>query len=173
MNPELVRLSHIFMPFESEGMSKAETKQEMEKLARWLRYNTYTFEELVPRYSKDNDSKNRGGDIGWLAYDDAQMRSALGASFFDEVFTLALGKPSGVLESTSGYHIVKLTIHTEPKLLGIDDFINPESTMTVRQYIRQTLESRNQQNAYLTAIDRLVEQLRNSAKIEILYKEGL
>jgi len=77
------------------------------------------------------------------------------------------------LESTSGYHIVKLTIHTEPKLLGIDDFINPESTMTVRQYIRQTLESRNQQNAYLTAIDRLVEQLRNSAKIEILYKEGL
>ena len=45
--------------------------------------------------------------------------------------------------------------------------------MTVRQYIRQTLESRNQQNAYLTAIDRLVEQLRNSAKIEILYKEGL
>jgi peptidyl-prolyl cis-trans isomerase SurA len=173
MNPELVRLSHIFMPFESEGMSKAETKQEMEKLARWLRYNTYTFEELVPRYSKDTDSRNRGGDIGWLAYDDAQMRSALGASFFDEVFTLALGKPSGVLESTSGYHIVKLTIHTEPKLLGIDDFINPESTMTVRQYIRQTLESRNQQNAYLTAIDRLVEQLRNSAKIEILYKEGL
>ncbi len=173
MNPELIRLSHIFMPFDTDGMSKAQVKQEMEKLARWIRYDTYTFEELVPRYSKDPDSRNRGGDIGWLAYDDTRMRAALGPAFFDEVFTLALGKPSAVLESTTGYHIVKLTIHTEPKLLGIDEYINPDSSVTVRQDIRQTLETRNQQEAYLTAIDRLVEQLRTSARIEIFYKEGL
>ncbi len=173
MNPELVRLSHIFMPFESDGMSKAQVKQEMEKLSRWIRYDTYTFEELVPRYSKDPDSRNRGGDIGWLAYDDTQTRALLGPAFFDEVFTLALGKPSGVLESTTGYHIVKLTIHTEPKLLSIDEYINPESSVTVRQYIKQTLENRNRQEAYLNAIDQLVDQLRSSARIDIYYKEGL
>ncbi|MDY0372175.1 MAG: peptidylprolyl isomerase [Sphaerochaetaceae bacterium] len=167
MNPELVRLSHIFMPFTPEN--KAEVKKQMDQLARWLRYNTYTFEELVPKYSQDTESVARGGDIGWLAFDDANMRSYLGPAFFDAVFALSLGKPSGVLESTGGYHIVKVTTHTEPKLLAIDDPINPESKVTVKQYIRQTLTSQNQQAAYLRAIDNLVKQLRDSAFINILY----
>ena len=166
MNPELVRLSHIFMPFTETD--KAEVKRQMDQLARWLRYNTYTFEELVPKYSKDTDSVGRGGDIGWLAFDDEQMRAYLGPQFFDAVFALQLGKPSGVLESTGGYHIVKVTTHTEPKLLGIDDQINPDSKTTVRQYIRQTLTTRSQQSAYLRAIDQLVQQLRDEAIINIL-----
>lgn len=169
MNPELVRISHIFMPFTDED--KAAVKKQMDQLARWLRYNTYTFEELVPKYSKDAESVGKGGDIGWLAYDDEEMRAYLGASFFDSVFELPLGKPSGVLESTGGYHIVKVTTHTDPKLLGIEDQINPESPVTVRQYIRQTLTSRNQQAAYLQAIDQLVQQLRNEALIDIMYTE--
>jgi parvulin-like peptidyl-prolyl isomerase len=169
MNPELVRLSHIFMPFTDED--KASVKKQMDQLARWLRYNTYTFEELVPKYSKDTESAGKGGDIGWLAFDDEEMRAYLGASFFDSVFELPLGKPSGVLESAGGYHIVKVTIHTDPKLLGIDDPINPESNVTVRQYIRQTLVSRSQQAAYLSAIEQLVKQLRDEAMVEILYSE--
>ncbi|WP_422480734.1 peptidylprolyl isomerase [Pleomorphochaeta sp. DL1XJH-081] len=169
MNPELVRISHIFMPFTDED--KAAVKKQMDQLARWLRYNTYTFEELVPKYSKDADSVGKGGDIGWLAFDDEEMRSYLGSKFFDAVFELPLGKPSGVLESTGGYHIVKVTTHTDPKLLGIEDKINPESDVTVRQYIRQTLTSRSQQAAYLSAIDQLVQQLRDEAMIDIIYSE--
>lgn len=168
VNPELVRISHIFMPFTDEN--KAQVKSEMDKLARWLRYNTYTFEELVPKYSQDTASVSRGGDIGWLSYDDTEMRSYLGPSFFDAVFELPLGKPSGVLESTGGYHIVKVTTHTEPKFLTIDDMINPESNVTVRQYIKQTLTTRNQQAAYVEAIDKLVASLRNEAVIQIVYQ---
>jgi peptidyl-prolyl cis-trans isomerase SurA len=168
INPELVRLSHIFMPFTETD--KAAVKAEMDKLARWLRYNTYTFEELVSKYSKDTASINKGGDIGWLAFDDANMRAYLGDAFFKAVFELALGKTSGVLESTGGYHIVKVTTHIDPKMLGIDDVINPESSVTVREYIQQTLLSRNQQEAYLRGINTLVESLRKSAKIDILYK---
>ena len=167
MNPELVRISHIFMPFTNE--TKADVKKQMDQLARYLRYNTYTFEELVPKYSKDTDSAQKGGDIGWLSYDDADLRKVLGDNFFEAVFALQLGKPSGVIESSGGYHIVKVTTHTDPKLLSIDDKINPDSTVTVRQYISQTLSSQSQQNAYLKAIDNLVESLRNEATITIEY----
>jgi len=168
INPELVRISHIFMPFTETD--KDSVKVEMDKLARWLRYNTYTFEELVPKYSKDTASINKGGDIGWLAFDDTSMRGYLGDAFFNAVFELQLGKPSGVLESTGGFHIVKVTTHIDPKMLAIDDVINPESTVTVRQYIQQNLLSRNQQTAYLQGINTLVESLRKSALIDILYK---
>jgi parvulin-like peptidyl-prolyl isomerase len=168
INPELVRISHIFMPFTEND--KDAVKAEMDKIARWLRFNTFTFEELVPRFSKDTGSVNKGGDIGWLAFDDTSMRGYLGDAFFNAVFELQLGKPSGVLESTGGFHIVKVTTHIDPKMLGIDDVINPESTVTVRQYIKQNLLSRNQQAAYLKAINSLVESLRKSALIDILYK---
>ncbi len=87
INPELVRLSHIFMPFTPE--TKASVKKEMDTVARFLRYNTYTFEELVPKYSKDAESVVKGGDIGWLAYDDENMKSALGPEFFEKVFELS------------------------------------------------------------------------------------
>jgi len=167
-DPELVRLSHIFMPFTPE--TKASVKKEMDTVARFLRYNTYTFEELVPKYSKDAESVVKGGDIGWLAYDDENMKSALGPEFFEKVFELSLGKPSGVLESKAGYHIVKITTHTDPKLLTITDKINPDSNTTVKQYIRQVLLNRSQQNAYLKAIDTLVASLRDEATIDILYK---
>jgi len=167
MNPELVRISHIFMPFTDE--TKVSVKKEMDQVARYLRYNTYTFEELVPKYSKDADSVIKGGDIGWLSYDDKTLKETLGSSFFEAVFALDLGKPSGVLESKAGYHIVKVTTHTQPKLLEITDKINPDSTTTVKSYIRQTLLNRNKQTAYLKAIDALVASLRDQATIEILY----
>jgi parvulin-like peptidyl-prolyl isomerase len=168
INPELVRLSHIFIPFTEEN--KGEVKKQMDQLSRWLRYNTYTFEELVPKYSQDKQSVGRGGDIGWLAFDDEEMRTYLGADFFDTVFDLPLGRPSKVIETTGGFHIVKVTTHTDPKMLGIDDQINPEEDTTVRQYIRQTLTQRNQQVAYLQAIDQLVQKLRNEAQIQVLYE---
>ncbi len=167
MNPELVRISHIFMPFTDE--TKATVKKDMDKVARYIKYNTYTFEELVPKYSQDTASIDRGGDIGWLAFDDTQMRTALGPAFFDAVFELKLGKPSGVLESNSGYHIVKVVTHTEPKLLSLTDRINPESDTTVTDYIRSTLTDRLQQQAYLKGIDALVADLRSQATIEISY----
>jgi len=167
MNPELVRLSHIFMPFDESD--KASVKKEMDKVSRYLKYNTYTFEELVPTYSQDADSIDRGGDIGWLAFDDTQMRQALGPEFFDAVFELKLGKPSGVLESNSGFHIVKVITHTEPKLLSLTDRINPESSTTVKEYIKKTLTDRLRQQAYLKGIDSLVAQLRSQASIDISY----
>ncbi len=168
INPELVRLSHIFMPFTPE--TKVSVKKEMDQVARYLRYNTYTFEELVQKYSLDKDSVPKGGDIGWLAYDDVSMKNALGATFFEKVFELEVGKPSSVLESKGGYHIVKVTIHTDPKLLSITDRINPDSTTTVKQYIRQLITNRNQQNAYIKAIDTLVASLRDQATVTISYK---
>ena len=67
---------------------------------------------------------------------------------------------------------MKVTTHTDPKLLSIDDYINPDSKVTVRQYIRQSLTSRSRQVAYLKAIESLVEKLREEAQINIIVPQG-
>jgi len=168
INPELVRISHIYMAFDETN--KATVRTEMDKIARWLKYNTYTFEELVPKYSQDKSSNTKGGDLGWLSYDDDAARKQLGEEFFNTAFELALGKTSGVVESPNGFHVVKVTIHNDPKMLGINDPIAPDSTTSVYQYIEKTLLSYNQQTAYLKAINNLIESLRKDALVEILYK---
>ena len=75
------------------------------------------------------------------------------------------GQVSPMLESNVGYHIVKVTVHTDGNLLSIDDTLNPETTVTVREYIRNILQSQKQQEAVQKALDEIIVDLRSQARI--------
>ncbi len=104
-----------------------------------------TFEKAVQQYSQDTASKNIGGDIGWLTMDDTSTKQLLGDAFFNTAFDTEVGKISSVVESNSGYHILKVHAHNDFKVLDLDDPINPNTTVTVRQYITEGLIYQNQQ----------------------------
>lgn len=173
VNPENVKLSHIYIPYatgDGADAKNAENKALMEQVARYINYGTTTFEKAVQDYSQDAASKNVGGAIGWLTMDDTSAKQALGDNFFNAAFDTEVGKISGVVESTTGYHILKVYAHNDFKVLGIDDPINPETTVTVRQYITQGLLGQNQQAAFNQAVQDILTELRNQATIRILYK---
>ncbi len=60
------------------------------------------FDALARQYSEDETSKVRGGDIGWFG------RGEMVKSFEDAAFSLKPGEISGVVESSFGYHVIKL-----------------------------------------------------------------
>ena len=80
------------------------------------------------------------------------------------------GDVSGVLESNTGYHIVKVAVHTPGKLLSINDPVSPQDQTTVHDYIYQILLTRNSQIAASQALESLLAELRGEARINILYK---
>jgi parvulin-like peptidyl-prolyl isomerase len=173
VNPENVKLSHIYIPYatgDGADAKNAENKALMEQVARYINYGTTTFEKAVQEYSQDTSSKNIGGAIGWLTMDDTSAKQALGDNFFNGAFDTEVGKISPVIESNTGYHILKVYAHNDFKVLGIDDPINPETTATVRQYITETLISQNQQTDINNAINDILADLRKQATIRILYK---
>lgn len=173
VNPENVKLSHIYIPYatgDGADAKNAENKALMEQVARYINYGTTTFEKAVQDYSQDNASKNIGGAIGWLTMDDTTSKQALGDSFFNAAFDTEVGKISPVIESNTGYHILKVYAHNDFKVLGIDDTINPETTVTVRQYITEGLMYQNQQTDINNAINDILANLRKQATIRILYK---
>ncbi|HKL60614.1 MAG TPA: peptidylprolyl isomerase [Sphaerochaeta sp.] len=171
ISPETVKLSHLFIPFVEDEATNAKNKDTMIRVAQQLRYGTLSFEKAVVEYSQDARSKTKAGDIGWLTMDDEQARQGLGDTFFDVAFSTDVGDTSDMVVSNTGFHILKILAYNETKILALDDQINPDTTSTIRDYITNQLTGAKQQEMYYTAINSLVEDLRKSASVNILYKK--
>ena len=171
VSPETVKLSHIFIPFTDDEATNKKNKATMDRVAQQLRYGTVSFEKAVVEYSQDKQSKSKAGDIGWLTMDDEQALLGLGEGFFDMAFSTDVGSTSDVVVSNTGFHILKILAYNETKILALDDQINPDTTTTIRDYITAQLTGAKQQEIYYSAINSLVEDLRKSASVNILYKK--
>lgn len=168
---ENVKLAHIYIPKKGDTAQDAESKALLESVAADIKAGKITFEKAVTEYSEDSGSKNVGGDIGWLTADNSIARQGWGDQFCDEVLSMEPGEISGVLESNTGYHIVKVSVHNPAKILSLSDPVSPEDTMTVREYIAQLLYMRNSQLVMNNALNEIVAELRSEAQINILYEE--
>ncbi len=91
--------SNVRVKFEERTAAK---KKAEDALAQ-LRAAPERFAELAKQYSQDPGSKDNGGDLGYFA------RGAMVKAFEDAVFKLKPGQLSGIVESSFGFHIIKLT----------------------------------------------------------------
>jgi len=170
VSPETVKLSHIFIPYSSDSSVNTANKTLLADVANKIKNGTLSFEKAVVEYSQDAPSKSKGGDIGWLTMDNEEARLGLGDSFFEAAFSLDVGETGGLVESNTGYHILKVLVYSEPKILALDDVISPNNPITIRTYITNELKVAKQQELYVKAVNSLVEDLRKSATVRILYK---
>ena len=120
---------------------------------------------MVLKYSEDENSKFRGGDVGFVTRNNQQVKSVYGNNFFDAIFELEAGEVSDIIESNVGYHIVKATEHEQPKILGLDDRIAPDNPTTVREYLRNRLYQERQQQTLQQAMNDVMGELREQAEI--------
>ena len=165
ISPENVKLAHIFFPF---GDDKAAALKKANDVASQIKSGKITFEKAVSTYSEDTESITSGGDIGWLSISDTDTQAYMGENFFEKVFELDAGEVSGVIESLAGYHIVKVSVHNDAKILGIDDKTSPTESTTVRDYITSYLYQEKASAAYQEAFISLVADLKSQASIKYL-----
>lgn len=163
--PENVKLAHIYIKF---GEDKDAALKKATDIANQIKSGKITFEKAVSTYSEDTDSISSGGDIGWLSISDTNTMSYMGENFFDKVFELDAGDVSGVIESLAGYHIVKVSVHNQPKFLELDDKTSPTETTTVRDYITSYLAQENANTVYQQAFMSLIADLKAQASIKYL-----
>ena len=90
---------------ENKQVSKEEKeklKTKAEKLLNKVN-NGEDFNKLAKKYSDDKNSGKDGGDLGFFSKDDKNI------DFTKEVFKLDKGKNAALIETSYGYHIVKIT----------------------------------------------------------------
>lgn len=169
MMPEMVRLSIIAKEKTDDAASNNKKKAELEEAYKKISSNQLTFEKAVQQYSEDSSCLSNGGDWGFMS-DNENTRSSMGDEFVDAVMLLEPGDITKVFETPYLYVIAKCTVHQDPKVLSLTDTIE-DYGITVHDYIYQGLVYQNSQYAFLNAYNTLVAELRNQAKINIIYKE--
>jgi peptidyl-prolyl cis-trans isomerase C len=148
--PERVHLRHILLPVPrgAAPADKQKVRQQAEDLLKRLEAGE-DFAKLAQESSQDQGSRQRGGDLGWVA------RGETVPSF--ETAAFALTKPndvSPVVESPFGYHIIQLLERQQASTIPYEQVKERIGMMLKEQQARQQIEGR-------------VRDLRSKAKVEI------
>ena len=117
-----------------------EDKETAEQVLAQLKNNEISFEDAVAQYSTDEGSKADGGNVGW------DMLSSFVEEYTTGMESLEKDQMSDLVESTYGYHIIKVT----------DVYVAPEGDVTsldqvpaeLVDYLRSMLESSKESEVY-------------------------
>lgn len=148
--PESARALHVFvrMPAGADDKTKNAMKVRAEAIMRLARRGD-DFATLAKNYSEDRATGVNGGDLGWF------NRGATPKEFDEAVFGLKAGEISAPIPTTDGYHIVKMIERRPSRIQPFEDV-----QVDLAKYLLRELQDR------LTI--RLINQLRDKAKIEVL-----
>ena len=166
---ENVLFAQVYIGKTGDSATDEANKAMLQGVADQIQAGTLTFEAAVNQYSEDEESKASGGVMGWLSSDNTVVRQLWGDDFVDSVIAMPLGQVSECIESAAGYHIVRVNVHNDARLLGIDDRIQPDVDYTVRDYITEYLSQVNMQTAMNEELNDMVNELRSEARIRIVY----
>ena len=149
--PESARASHVFvrLPAGADDKTKNAMRVRAEAILRLAKRGD-DFAALAGNYSEDRTTGVKGGDLGWFA------RGTTPKEFDAVVFALQPGEIGGLAHTSDGYHIVKVAGRRPSRIQPFE-----EVQADLASYLLRELQDR------LTV--RLIDQLRDKAKIEILF----
>lgn len=103
--PNTVHVEHIL--FKTMGKTDAEAAEIKKKAEDVLKQakSGANFEALAKKYSEDDGSKAKGGDLGWI------VEGQTVPEFQNVAFSLPVGKISDLVKTQYGFHIIKVLGH--------------------------------------------------------------
>lgn len=101
--------------------------------------NGESFEELAKEYSDDKLSGKNGGELGYFNKDDKNVE------FTNEVFKLNKDEVSNIIETSKGYHIVKVNDKTD-KIKSIQESKDEINKEILKKYYIEHIEKLNKES---------------------------
>ncbi len=147
--PAAVTFRQIVVAPKPSDASKARARAKIDSLLAEIRAGG-DFEQIARRESMDPASKELGGDIGWN-----RRGSGLVAEFERAIFTLPPGRVSPIVETSFGYHIIRV------------DRVQPAEVKARHILIRPTVDSADMERARVDA-DSVAAQWRRGADFDLL-----
>jgi parvulin-like peptidyl-prolyl isomerase len=149
-HPDLIRASHILLLSEENADLDAQVKERAESLLARAKKGE-DFAKLAKENSVDSTA-SEGGDIGYVT------KEVLESDFANVVFSMSVGEIR-LVKSRYGYHVVKLTDKKPEGVAKLDE-------------IREDLTAIMKQQKSQAELAKLLGELQEKAKIEILVSPG-
>ena len=147
--PEMIKNSKIEDLQEKKEELREKARKKILKIQKKLK-NGSDIEELAKKYSHDESTSKKGGDLGFF------YAEAVEKTFTDAVAKLKVGEISGIVETKFGFHLIKLT-ETKPAEYALFS----EMKESIQEHLFME-EARNRVSDYIAS-------LRKKAEIEVLY----
>ena len=128
--PEQVRASHILLL--TEGKDETAVRQRAETILAEARTDA-DFAALAMRYSEDEASRTSGGDLDFFT------RGRMVPEFEQVAFSMEPGRLSDLVQTTYGFHIIKVTDKRDSQVRPLED--------VRQQIVEQITSSRAQARA--------------------------
>lgn len=153
-----VRASHIL--FKTEGKDASAVKAQAEEVLKKAQAPGADFAALARQYSEDESNKAQGGDLDYFG------RGRMVPEFEAAAFALKSGEVSGLVETSFGFHIIKV-IDNQPEVVRPLDLVREEIVDQLRwQKAQQEAETiaKAVASAAKTAAD--LERVAGERKLE-------
>lgn len=149
--PAKVKASHILIKI-TESRDKEAARKLAEKVAAEAEQSakdTGSFAKLAEKYSEDEGSKKRGGDLGY--FERTEDGGKMVKEFSDGAFALEnVGDISKPVESEFGFHIIKLTGKRDKVEKTFED---------VKANIENTIKTEKRKTGYEDIIEKYKKEL--------------
>lgn len=147
--PEQVRARHILL--KTEGKDEAAVRAEAEKVLAEARAAGADFAALATKYSEDEASKARGGDLDFFS------RGRMVPEFEQVAFALDPGAISDLVKTPFGFHVIQVTEKRAPTTRPLDE---------VREQIVEQIKWERAQTQASDLAARLSGQVKTTADLE-------
>ena len=111
-----LRLRHLLLAVQPSAADTVQTRQLADSLLQELWSGNADFAETAKTFSRDDDSRAQGGELGWFSPNDLPSAFADAVAGWDSV-----GEVRGPVESRFGFHILKLLDYQKEKTLSLED----------------------------------------------------
>ena len=161
---DMVKLFLVVVP---KLNNKEGAKIKAEAMLKGVKDKTLSFDKIKADSGKDY----QGGDL--FIGKTAQHAQQLGISYNDllELFTRDLNYISNLNETETDFQFYVVRQKYAAKMLAISDLVQPETTITVYDYIKSNLTNQMQSQALIAAVQDITKGLRTPSNFEYKQKE--
>ena len=135
--PEQIRASHILL--KTEGKDEATVRKQAEDILKQAKAPGADFAALATKYSEDEGSKTKGGDLDLFA------RGRMVPEFENAAFAMQPGQISDLVKSQFGFHIIKLTEKKPAVTRSLDEVRAQIEDQLAWQRVDQQIADRTRQ----------------------------
>lgn len=164
VRPDTMRVSVLYV--DTRGKSDADAKKAkdtIQSISAALKINPLKFDEYALRAG---DAAGYKSIPSLYMEKTTQNRSLFGADLFDIVFKLKVGDISALVESPTGYRIVRANEFLPQKQLGLSDPVPGNQNMTIQQFIAYQVAS-DKEAKFMDKLETdLIAKLRAEATIK-------
>jgi peptidyl-prolyl cis-trans isomerase D len=162
--PEQVNVSHILIKTPLPGSDgkvdpkgTEEARKKAEDVLKQLKAGG-NFSELAKKYSEDPGSGKNGGSLGWIG------KGRTVPEFEQAAFSLAKGATSGLVQSSYGFHIIRLDDKQSAHLKTLDE---------VKDQIEGSIKQQKAAQAATNQVNAMLAQARNGGLDKAAAAKGL